>query len=271
MFEIFTSPDAWIALLTLTFLEIILGIDNIIFISIAAGKLEKGQRKKATNIGLVLAMAMRIVLLFGISLLTAMKKPFWVLDTDWITGGISGQGIILFAGGLFLLYKSTKEIHEKVEDRGHDEREVRKARGTTLTQAIIQITVINIVFSFDSILTAIGMTNGISPNPNDALILMIVAVVISVIIMMLFANPVGEFVNRHPSIQILGLSFLILIGFMLIAESAHLSHLIVFGNEVGNIPKGYLYFAIAFSLMVEFFDLRMKKNQTPVKPEENLE
>ncbi len=262
MFEIFTSPDAWIALLTLTFLEIVLGIDNIIFISIAAGKLEQSQRKKATNIGLVLAMVMRIVLLFGISMLTAMKKPFWVIDGDWITGGISGQSIILFGGGLFLLYKSTKEIHEKVEDRGHDEREVTNARGNTLTKAIIQITIINIVFSFDSILTAIGMTNGISPNPNDALLLMVIAVVISVIIMMLFANPVGDFVSKHPSIQILGLSFLILIGFMLIAEAAHLSHLIVFGNEVGTIPKGYLYFAIAFSLMVEFFDLRMKKNST---------
>ncbi|PIB31002.1 hypothetical protein BFP77_02805 [Maribacter sp. 4U21] len=261
MLEIFTSPDAWIALLTLTFLEIVLGIDNIIFISIAAGKLEESQRKKATNIGLMLAMVMRILLLFGISMLTAMKKPFWVIDGDWITGGISGQSVILFAGGLFLLYKSTKEIHEKVEDRGHDEREVTNARGNTLTKAIIQITVINIVFSFDSILTAIGMTNGISPNPNDALILMVIAVVISVVIMMLFANPVGDFVNRHPSVQILGLSFLILIGFMLIAEAAHLSHLIVFGNEVGVIPKGYLYFAIAFSLMVEFFDLRMKKNK----------
>jgi len=261
MFEIFASPDAWIALLTLTFLEIVLGIDNIIFIAIAAGKLEKSQRKRATNIGLALAMIMRIVLLFGITWLTAMKKPFWVLELDWIHGGISGQGLILFLGGLFLLYKSTKEIHEKVEDRGHDEREVTSARGNTLTKAIIQITVINIVFSFDSILTAIGMTNGISPNPNDALILMIVAVVISVIIMMLFANPVGEFVNRHPSIQILGLSFLILIGFMLIAEAAHLSHLVVFGSEVGTIPKGYLYFSIAFSLMVEFFDLRMKKNR----------
>jgi len=264
MFEIFTNPDAWIALITLTFLEIVLGIDNIIFISIAAGKLEQSQRKKATNIGLILAMVMRIVLLFGISWLTAMKKPFWVLDADWITGGISGQSIILFAGGLFLLYKSTKEIHEKVEYRGHDEREVTNARSNTLTKAILQITVINIVFSFDSILTAIGMTNGISPNPNDALVLMVIAVVISVVIMMLFANPVGEFVNKHPSIQILGLSFLILIGFMLIAEAAHLSHLIVFGNEVGVIPKGYLYFAIAFSLMVEFFDLRMKKNKKQV-------
>tara|TARA_R110000765_G_scaffold369129_1_gene459340 strand:+ start:2771 stop:3580 length:810 start_codon:yes stop_codon:yes gene_type:complete len=264
LFDIFASADAWVALLTLTFLEIVLGIDNIIFISIAAGKLEPSHRKKATNLGIVLAMVMRILLLFGISLLTSMKKPFWVFDSDWITGGISGQGIILFLGGLFLLYKSTKEIHEKVEDKGHDEREVKKARSTSLMNAILQITVINIVFSFDSILTAIGMTNGISPNPNDALVLMIVAVVISVVIMMLFANPVGEFVNRHPSIQILGLSFLILIGFMLIAESAHLSHLIVFGNEVGVIPKGYLYFSIAFSLMVEFFDLRMKKNKDDI-------
>ncbi|MDT0621413.1 TerC family protein [Croceitalea vernalis] len=263
MFEIFASPDAWIALLTLTFLEIVLGIDNIIFISIAAGKLEKKDRKKATNLGLVLAMGMRIVLLFGITWLTSLKKPFIVFNESWFHGGISWQALILFLGGLFLLYKSTKEIHEKVEDRGHDEREVKKGQSKSLTNAIVQITIINIVFSFDSILTAIGMTNGISPNPNDALILMIVAVVISVIIMMLFANPVGEFVGKHPSIQVLGLSFLILIGFMLIAEAAHLSHLVVFGNEVGTIPKGYLYFSIAFSLMVEFLDMRMRKNKKP--------
>lgn len=268
MFEILNSPDAWMALLTLTFLEIVLGIDNIIFISIAAGKLQKGQRRSATNIGLILAMGMRIVLLFGITWLTALKKPFWVLDQDWIHGAISWQALILFAGGLFLLYKSTKEIHEKVEDRGHDEREVKKGRSTSWSRAIVQITVINIVFSFDSILTAIGMTNGISPDPNDALILMIIAVVISVLIMMLFANPVGDFVNRHPSIQVLGLSFLILIGFMLIAEAAHLSHLVVFDQEVGSIPKGYLYFAIAFSLMVEFLDLRMRKNKTETRPVE---
>ena len=209
MFDILSSPDAWMALLTLTFLEIVLGIDNIIFISIAAGKLQKGQRRSATNIGLILAMAMRIVLLFGITWLTALKKPFMVLDQEWMHGAISWQAVILFAGGLFLLYKSTKEIHEKVEDRGHDEREVKKGRSTSWSKAIVQITVINIVFSFDSILTAIGMTNGISPDPNDALILMIIAVVISVLIMMLFANPVGDFVNRHPSIQVLGLSFLI--------------------------------------------------------------
>ncbi|SDQ77565.1 TerC family protein [Flagellimonas zhangzhouensis] len=269
MFDIFASPDAWMALLTLTFLEIVLGIDNIIFISIAAGKLEKKNRRKATNIGLLLAMVMRIILLFGITWLTKMKKPFLVIDESWITGGISWQAIILFGGGLFLLYKSTHEIHEKIEDRGHDEREVAKSRSSSLMNAIVQITVINIVFSFDSILTAIGMTNGISPNPNDALILMITAVVISVLIMMLFANPVGEFVNNHPSIQVLGLSFLILIGFMLIAESAHLSHLVIFDNEVGAIPKGYLYFAIAFSLMVEFINLRIQKKHPQEK--ESLE
>ena len=255
------------ALLTLTFLEIILGIDNIIFISIAAGKLPVSQRKRATNIGLVLAMGMRILLLFGITWLTQLKKPLFILDSSWFHGSVSGQALILFGGGLFLLYKSTKEIHEKVEDRGYDEREVTKARSSSLMNAILQITVINIVFSFDSILTAVGMTNGISPNPTDALILMIVAVVVSVIIMMLFANPVGDFVNRHPSIQILGLSFLILIGFMLIAESAHLSHLVVFDSPIGSIPKGYLYFAIAFSLGVEFLDLRRLRNTSGSEPD----
>ncbi len=262
--ELLSNPDVWFALLTLTFLEIVLGIDNIIFISIAAGKLEPEQRKKATSIGLILAMVMRIVLLFGISLLTSLKNPFWHIDTTWVQGGISGQAVILFIGGLFLLYKSTKEIREKVEHQGHSAQEVKSGRSSTLSSAIWQITAINIVFSFDSILTAIGMTNGLTANPNDALIVMVVAVVISVVIMMLFANPVGDFVNKHPSIQILGLSFLILIGFMLITEAAHLGHLVVFGNEVGVIPKGYLYFAIAFSLLVEFLDLRMKKNTEKV-------
>ncbi|KAB8153566.1 TerC family protein [Kordia sp. TARA_039_SRF] len=256
MVELFSNPDVWAAIVTLTLLEIVLGIDNIIFISIAAGKLPDQLRKRATNIGLVLAMAMRILLLFGISLLVAMKAPFWIINKSWISGGISWQAVILFFGGIFLLYKSTKEIHEKVVDREHDEREVKKQRATTLSKAILQITMINIVFSFDSILTAIGMTNGISSNPTDALIVMIIAVVASVIIMMLFANPVGTFVTKNPSIQILGLSFLILIGFMLIAEAAHISHLKVFGQTVGAIPKGYLYFAIAFSLMVEFLNLR---------------
>lgn len=256
MVELFSNPDVWAAIVTLTLLEIVLGIDNIIFISIAAGKLPDQLRKRATNIGLMLAMAMRILLLFGISLLVAMKAPFWIINKSWISGGISWQAVILFFGGIFLLYKSTKEIHEKVVDREHDEREVKKQRATTLSKAILQITMINIVFSFDSILTAIGMTNGISSNPTDALIVMIIAVVASVIIMMLFANPVGTFVTKNPSIQILGLSFLILIGFMLIAEAAHISHLKVFGQTVGAIPKGYLYFAIAFSLMVEFLNLR---------------
>lgn len=259
MFEIFASADAWIALLTLTFLEIVLGIDNIVFISIAAQKLEEKDKKRATNLGLLLAMLLRIALLFGINLLTSLNESFFKFDTAWIKGGVSGQAVILFLGGLFLLYKSTKEIHEKIEDKEHDITQVKKNQSKTLWSAIMEITVINIVFSFDSILTAIGMTNGISPNSNDALILMIVAVVISVLIMMLFTYKVSEFVNKHPSIQVLGLSFLILIGFMLIVESAHLSHLVVFNNSIGSIPKGYLYFAIAFSLMVEFINMNVRK------------
>ncbi len=264
MFDILTSPDALVALLTLTFLEIVLGIDNIIFISLAASKLSKNLQKKATNIGLVMAMLIRIVLLFGITWLVAMEAPFWNLNLSWIQVGVSGQGLILFAGGLFLLYKSVSEIHEKVEDKGHDEREIRKSRSTTLTKAVIQITLINIVFSFDSILTAVGMTNGIGETPNDALIIMIIAVVISVLIMMIFANPVGRFVNKHPTVQLLGLAFLILIGFMLIAEGAHLSHLVVFGNEIGAIPKGYLYFTIAFSLFIEFLNMRYRKKTSDI-------
>ncbi len=263
MFDILTSADAWVALLTLTFLEIILGIDNIIFISIAADKLPDADRKKATNIGLIIAMAMRILLLFGISYLIALSAPFWFINNSWIVGEISWQAVILFAGGIFLIWKSVHEIHEKVDETGLEEQEIKQKSSPSLSKAIIQIAMINLVFSFDSILTAVGMTNGISPDPNDALLLMVIAVVVSVGIMMLFAAPVGNFIAKHPSLQILGLSFLILIGFMLITESAHLSHLNVFGSEIGAIPKGYLYFTIAFSLLVEFVNFKYRSQKTP--------
>jgi predicted tellurium resistance membrane protein TerC len=264
MFEILTAPDALVALLTLTFLEIVLGVDNIIFISLAASKLPEEHQRKATNIGLFMAMIIRVILLFGISWLVAMEAPFWHVNFSWFKVGLSGQGLILLAGGLFLLYKSVNEIHEKVEDKGHDEREVAKGRKTTLTKAVIQICLINIVFSFDSILTAVGMTNGVGNTPTDALIIMIIAVVVSVIIMMIFANPVGRFVTKHPTVQLLGLSFLILIGFMLIAEGAHLSHLEIFGSQVGVIPKGYLYFTIAFSLLIEFINMKYRKTTSEI-------
>ena len=250
----FASPEVWMSLLTLTFLEIVLGIDNIIFIAIAAGKLPKEEQGKATNIGLVLAMVMRIALLFGISWLISMSKPWIKIDNSIMHGGFSGQSVILILGGLFLLYKSTTEIHHKLEGEDHEESGASKAV-TTLGSAIFQITLINIVFSFDSILTAVGMTNGV----EGALVIMIIAVVLSVLIMMVFATPVGRFVNKHPTIQMLGLSFLILIGFMLIAEGAHLAHFSFLGSEIGAIPKGYLYFAIAFSLLVEFLNMRLRK------------
>ncbi|TRX37579.1 TerC family protein [Flavobacterium restrictum] len=255
--EVFLNPDAWIALLTLTFLEIVLGIDNIIFISIATGKLPVEQRKKATKVGMFLAMFMRIGLLFGINLLIQMKEPWFTIDLTWFQAGVTGQSLILLAGGLFLIYKSTNEIREKVDEKGHEEKELGKAAAKSFQSVLLQIIMIDLVFSFDSILTAVGMTNGVA----GALYIMITAVVISVLIMMQFAVPVGNFVNKHPSIQILGLSFLILIGFMLLTESAHLSNALIFGSHVTPVPKGYLYFAITFSLFVEIINMKMTKKK----------
>ena len=254
--EVFLNPNAWIALLTLTFLEIVLGIDNIIFISIVTGKLPPEQRKKATKLGMFLAMFMRIALLFGISLLIAMKEPWLTFNLGWFSGKITGQSLILLLGGLFLLYKSTNEIREKVDEKGQEERELKKSATKSFGNVIFQIILIDIVFSFDSILTAVGMTNGV----EGAIYIMVTAVVISVFIMMQFAVPVGNFVNKHPSIQILGLTFLVLIGFMLITEAAHLADASFFGNHVTVVPKGYLYFAISFSLLVEALNMKMTKN-----------
>jgi predicted tellurium resistance membrane protein TerC len=246
------------ALLTLTFLEIILGIDNIVFISIAANKLPEHQQSKATTIGLLFAMVQRIVLLFFVSFLIGLRDPFYIIEWSWLHIAISWQAIILFGGGLFLIYKSTSEIHEKVEMPNHDEKTLKEKKIKSLTQAIVQIMIIDFIFSIDSILTAVGMTNGLHPNHNYNLILMIIAVVISIFIMIGFANPIRKFINAHQSIQLLGLAFLILIGFMLITEAAHLSRTKLLGNTVGAIPKGYLYFAIAFSLFVEFLNFKIQ-------------
>jgi predicted tellurium resistance membrane protein TerC len=267
MIELISNPNAWIALLALTFLEIILGIDNIVFLSIVSGKLEEKDQPKARRIGLLLAMAFRIVLLFGISWVMSLKKSFFDFDFGFLSGGISGQSLIIFGGGLFLLYKSVSEIHHKLE--GEEEGTNGKA-SNSLGAAIIQIALLNIVFSFDSILTAIGLVSAAEPpvgfGPAGAIEIMIMAIIISIIIMMIFAGPVSKFVNNHPTIQILGLSFLILIGVMLLAEGSHLANFKFFGGEtVHSIPKGYLYFAIFFSLFVEFLNLKMKKNSKPVQ------
>ena len=252
------SSEIWLSLLTLTFLEIVLGVDNILFISISAEKLPESQQKKAAQIGLLLAMLLRILLLFGISWLIAMTAPWISFEFSQLKGAFSGQSLILVGGGLFLLYKAVTEIHHKLEG---DDSNGGNGKMKSLSAVILEITLINIVFSFDSILTAVGMTNGL----YGALLIMIIAVIVSVIIMMLFTIPISKFVNKHPTIQMLGLSFLILVGFTLIAEGAHLAHFEVAGQQVGAIPKGYLYFAIAFALLVEFLNLRMRKKSRPVQ------
>jgi predicted tellurium resistance membrane protein TerC len=234
-----------------------LGIDNIIFISIAANKLARKDQPKARNIGLILAMIFRVVLLFGISFLISLSKPFTHFDASWFHAAFTGQSVILILGGLFLLYKSTSEIHHKLEGQEEIVTTPKGNAATKLTNVIVQIALINIVFSIDSILTAIGLTQNVT--------VMILAVIISIIIMMAFSGPVGDFVNRHPSVQMLGLAFLIAIGFMLIAEGAHLANISILGSHVGSVPKGYLYFAIAFSLLVEMLNIQMRKKSNPVQ------
>ncbi len=247
------SLDNLISLLTLTFLEIVLGIDNIIFISITAARLPKQDQAKARNIGLLLAMVFRIVLLFGISILISLQKPFAHFHYTYFNAAPTGQSIILFVGGLFLLYKASNEIFMKLE--GEEEHlSANQKKNNSIATIVTQIALINLVFSIDSILTAIGL--------SDNMWVMIIAVVASAIIMMAFSGPVGRFVNDHPSLQVLGLSFLIMIGFMLIAEASHDSELSILGNTIGQIPKGYLYFSIAFSLFVEFINIQMKKKST---------
>ena len=242
-FEIFLHSAAWVSLLTLSFLEIILGIDNIIFISIITGKLPKEQQRRGRLMGLAIALFMRIILLCGIAYIASLVNPLFTL----FGGGISGRDLILFGGGLFLIYKSTVEIHEKLEpDKENKSSEKKRKFGA----AIVQIVLIDLIFSFDSILTAVGLVKEV--------FIMIAAVTISMLIMMAFSNYIADFINDRPTLKVLALSFLIMIGFMLVFESLHTFH-------HQEIPKGYAYFAMAFSFGVELLNLRVRRHYLPKK------
>jgi predicted tellurium resistance membrane protein TerC len=235
-----TDPQAWIALGTLTFLEIVLGIDNLVFVSILTGRLPKHQQSRARRIGLGLAMGMRIALLLTISLIMKLTEPLFTL----LEHPFSGRDLILLAGGLFLMWKAVSEIHHKLEgEEGDAERPT--GRGMTFGSALTQIALLDLVFSLDSVITAVGMAQHIQ--------VMVIAVLISVGVMIAFVNPICTFVERHPTVKMLALSFLLLIGFTLVGESWGL-----------HIPKGYIYFAMGFSIVVEFLNLRLKKSGKPV-------
>ncbi len=236
------SFDGFMTLLTLTIMEIILGIDNIIFISILTERLHKHDQNKARVLGLSMALVMRIILLIFVSWIVGFTKPLFELHLSKFHAVVSIHDLILFGGGLFLIYKSTSEIHEKLE--GDDDEANANKKKISLLAAIIQIVLLDIVFSFDSILTAIGLVE----DPGRDIFIMIVAVIISMACMLWYSKAISDFINSHPTIKMLALSFLLLIGVLLVAESFH-----------KEIPKGYIYFAMTFSLLVEFLNLRSRK------------
>ena len=249
--ELLANPEIWISLITLTALEIVLGIDNIIFISIMASKLPANKQKKARQLGLALAMITRVLLLLSLSWIMNLTSPLFNMG-EWIAltdaellkqFTISGRDLILIIGGLFLIYKSTTEIHDKLE--GADHQAETKAV-ITFTGVIVQILLLDIVFSLDSVITAVGMADHIE--------VMIAAVIIAVLVMMLSAGGISDFVNKHPTVKMLALSFLLLIGVSLLAEGFD-----------QHIPKGYIYFAMAFSVLVEMLNLKMNKGKKPVQ------
>lgn len=240
MFEWLTSPEAWIALITLTALEIVLGIDNIIFISILVGRLPENQRNFARNMGLSLAMLTRLALLFSIAWVMGLTRPWFTVFTQTI----SGRDIILIGGGLFLLIKATHEIHNNLEG---DDDNSNNMITTSMGKVLIQIALLDLVFSLDSVITAVGLVEHVS--------IMAIAIVLAVLIMLFAAKPIGDFVDTHPTIKMLALSFLILVGVTLMVE----------GFDV-HVPKGYIYFAMAFSVAVEMLNLRLRKVKgEPVK------
>jgi predicted tellurium resistance membrane protein TerC len=246
MIELLSDPQTWLAFLTLTALEIVLGIDNIIFISILVGRLPKAVQKRGRTIGLALAMITRILLLLSITWVMSLSAELFSI-ADLV---FSGRDLILIGGGLFLLAKSTLEIHSGLE--GAEEHRDGGSARATFTSVIVQIAIIDIVFSLDSVITAVGMADHVE--------VMIAAVVVAVLVMMFLAGPIGEFVDRHPTIKMLALSFLILIGMALVGE----------GFEF-HIPKGYIYFAMAFSVAVEMLNIRMRKKMEPVRLRKRLE
>lgn len=242
--EFLSDPQIWIAFGTLTVLELVLGIDNVIFISILSGKLPAAQQAKARYIGLSLALGIRVILLFSLSWVIGLTEPLFSI----LGQAISGKDLVLLLGGLFLIGKSTHEIHGSLEG---EEGQGSKKSYSGFTSVIIQIVLLDIVFSLDSVITAVGMISA-EYGPNGIWI-MIAAVVISIIAMMAFAGSIGAFVQKHPTIKMLALSFLLMIGVMLVAEGFH-----------HKIPKGYIYFAMAFSVFVEILNIRLRKRSKPV-------
>lgn len=233
------TTEGIVSLLTLTFLEIVLGIDNIVFISITAGRLPRDDQKKARNLGILLALIVRVALLMGVSWIIGLKQPFLTFGNF----ALSFRDLILIIGGLFLLAKSTSEIHAKLEGEGEA---VRQVKALSMRSAVIQIILLDLVFSLDSILTAVGLVENV--------VIIVIAIVVSLVVMLAFATRISDFIHRHPAMKLLAISFLMMIGLVLVVEGLHV-----------HVPKGYIYFAMAFALGVELLNMKIRKRSQPVE------
>lgn len=259
MIDFLTSGPAVIGILILTVLGVIIGVDNMRFIDLATDKLDGKKKNNVVNLSILMAFIFRLGLVLVAYWVLSLTASFWSINIPFLRADISGQSLLLFVGGLFLLYKGTSEIHEEIEDRGFDVRKIVSGQSNSFGKSIWQTTVINAVFSFDIVLVAIGITNGLDGNVFRVIVLIMIALTLSLLILLLFKDKLNRIFKKHPSIHILGLGLLLLVGFAMLIEGAYLSHAHLFGSDVGFLPKNYIYIAVGTSLFLIFLNIKLRK------------
>ncbi|NNL15290.1 MAG: hypothetical protein HKO81_01460 [Flavobacteriaceae bacterium] len=259
MIDFLTSGPSVIAIFILASLGIIIGIDNIRFIDLATVKLNEKKKNNAVNLSILIAFLMRIGLVLLAYWVLSLTASFWSINMFWFRADISGQSLLLIVGGLYLLYKGTSEIHEEIEDPGFDVRKISKEKSNSFGKSVWQTTIINAAFAFDIVIVAIGLTNGLDRFPLRVIVLILIALTLSLLVLLFFKDTLSRIFKKHPSIHILGLGLIILVGFSMLVEGGYLSHAHLFGSDVGFLPKNYIYIAIGIVLIFMFLNVKLRK------------
>lgn len=262
MIDFLTSGPTFFAIIILTILAVIIGSDNIKFLTLTTTKLEPKQKSSTLNLALVIGLLLRIAFALIAFWTLSLTAPFWNISLPWFNAEISGYTLLLILGGLFLLFKATSEIHEEVEDRGFDERKIKSEQTKDMGKSIWNSTLINIIFSFDVVLLAVGLTNGLNDNKSYILIAIIIALCLSFLLLIVFKNKLQRVFEKHPSIHILGLGLLLLVGFSMVLEGAYISVMQLFGSPIGILPKIYIYVIIAIALILMFINIKIRKENS---------